>query len=216
MVISRKCKLSKVHLFFGDCQPRINEKIDIVGVIKDKKLIWCAHIQSVTSKTGQRLGALQRVSNKLDPKGRATVYKAQVRSVMEYAPLCWVNASATTLDLLNNTQKALKIIGINEASAQYEVSISSLTHRHHIASLCILYKMQTKQYVKDLHDMLPPSVITRWVTRSRTSLPDHALTLHVPDAKTITLDRSFLQMAIQLWNSLPAHNVGYTELYRAI
>ena len=46
-------------------------------------------------------------------KGRAIVYKAQVHSIhvlhVDYAPLCWINASPTILGILDNIQKkALK------------------------------------------------------------------------------------------------------------
>ena len=62
---------------------------------------------------------LRRVANKLDIRGRATVYKAQVRSVMEYALLSWTSASTTNLGLLDSIQrKALRIIGVSKEEEQ--------------------------------------------------------------------------------------------------
>ena len=63
----------------------LKEELEILGVTGDSKLTWTKHISNVSSRAGQKLGALRRVANKLDVRCRATVYKAQVRSVMEYA-----------------------------------------------------------------------------------------------------------------------------------
>ena len=108
----------------------------ILGVIFDSKLSWSKHVSSIASRAGQKLGALRKVANKLDIRGRANVYKAQVRSRMEYACLCWTSASSTTLSQLENIQrKALKIIGVNEATARTQLSIPSLTHRREVAAV---------------------------------------------------------------------------------
>ena len=63
------------------------QKFDILqlGVTFDSKLLWSRHISDISKKAGQRLGALRKIANKLDTAGRATVYKAQIRSIMEYA-----------------------------------------------------------------------------------------------------------------------------------
>ena len=44
-------------------------------------------------RAGQTLGALRKVAHKLTREERVTVYKARVRSVMEYSSLCWMSAS---------------------------------------------------------------------------------------------------------------------------
>ena len=93
MTILRKRTPSQLNLHFGDCPLVTKDEIEILGITIDRKLTWAKHIQSVASRAGQRLGALRKVANKLDVKGSATVYKAQIRSVMEYASLCWINAS---------------------------------------------------------------------------------------------------------------------------
>ena len=124
MILSRKRIPSSIDLYFGDCQLAVYDKLEILGVIFDSKLLWSKHISSIASRAGQKLGALRKVANKLDIRGRATVYKAQVRSILEYACLCWMNASPTTLCQLDNIQKkALKIIGVDEATARSQLSI---------------------------------------------------------------------------------------------
>ena len=140
-------------------------------------------------------------------QSRATVYKAQVRSIMEYACLCWTSASSTTLSQLDNIQrKALKIIGVNEATARTQLSIPSLTHRREVAAVTVFYKVYTRHCPIDLYMLRPPPLKRKRVTRSSTSMPDHALT--VPDARTNSLDRSFVHSTVRIWNSLPDAVVG--------
>ena len=119
MIMSRKRTPSSINLYLGDCQLAAQDELEILGVIFDSKLSWSKHVSSIASRVGHKLGALRRVANQLDLRGRATVYKAQVHNIMEYACLCWTSASSTTLSQLNNIQrKALKIIGVNEATAR--------------------------------------------------------------------------------------------------
>jgi len=211
MVLSRKLKNPTVpDLFFGNCKLEVKDKLEILGVTIDSKLLWSKHISNIAKKAGQRLGALRKVANKLNVEGRATVYKAQVRSIMEYASLCWINASPTILSQLDNIQrKALKIIGVDEISASTNMAIPSLHHRRLVAASTVLYKMQTNHSPTDLQAMLPPPYDRRRDTRCNTSIPTHALTM--PYAKTCTLDRSFIHTAVRVWNSLPDAVVGHIK-----
>ena len=207
MTISRKRNPSTLDLYFGDCKLAQKEELSILGVTVDSKLTWGKHISNTTARAGQKLGALRRVANKLDVKGKSTVYKAQVRSVMEYAPLCWIGASPTTLSLLDNIQrKALKIIGVDEKFAQSKLNIASLHHRRQVAAVTALYKMHTDSCPQDLKSMLPPPYARRRSTRGSMSMPDHALDR--PKFRTKAGDRTFIKRAIDLWNSLPSSIVG--------
>ena len=207
MTISRKRNPSTLDLYFGDCKLVEKDELDILGVTVDSKLTWVKHISKTTARAGQKLGALRRVANKLDVKGKATVYKAQVRSVMEYAPLCWIGASPTTLSLLDNIQrKAVKIIGVDEKYAQSKLNITSLHHRRQVAAVTALYKMHTDSCPQDLKSILPAPYIRRRTTRRGMSMPDHALT--VPTFRTKSGDRTFIKRATDLWNSLPDSIVG--------
>ena len=207
MVLSRKRSPSKLDLYFGICKLATANELDILGVTIDSKLTWSKHLSAISTRAGQKLGALRKVANKLDAEGRATVYKSQVRSVMEYASLSWMNASPTHLSQLDNIQKkALKIIGVDEATALSRLNISSLLHRRQVAAVTVLFKMQTSHCPEDLSALLPPPYIRRRATRSSVSMPDHALSL--PVARTRCLDRSFIHTAVPLWNSLPDTVVG--------
>ena len=160
-----KCKMLlistnwKIDLFFGNTKLTEDDDLEFLGVTIDKKLTWNKQISIISSTAGQRLGALRRIAPKLDVSGRATVYKAQIRSVMEYASLCWMSAS-TTLQLLERIQKkALKIIGIDSDEARANFNIPSLHHRRQVAAAVVLYKMHTTHCPADLKRLLPPPTI---------------------------------------------------------
>ena len=207
LTISRKRIPTSLDLYFGDTKLTETEELVILGVTVDRKLTWSKHISNITTRAGQKLGALRRVASKLDVSGRAMVYKAQVRSVMEYASLCWLNASATTLRLLDQIQnKALRIIGVNEEQARLDLNIPTLHHRRQVAAMTVLYKMHTSQCPSDLKMMLPQPYIIRRTTRSSTSMPSHALT--EPKSRTHSTGRSFIHTAVTIWNSLPDNIVG--------
>lgn len=207
MVMSRKRNPSNPDLYFGNCKLDLKKELVILGVNIDSKLVWDKHLSTISNKAGQRLGALRKVASKLDKEGRATVYKAQVRSIMEYACLSWMNASQSVLSQLDSIQrKALRIIGVDEATAREKLAISSLHHRRQVAAATVLYKMHTSHSPADLRAMLPSSYERRRTTRSSLSMPAHAVSM--PDARTYTLDRSFLHCAIRIWNSLPDAVVG--------
>ena len=179
----------------------------IISRKRNKKLTWTKHITNLTARAGQKLGALRRVATKLDVAGKATIYKSQIRSVMEYASLCWMNASTTALGLLDSIQrKALRVIGVNEEDAQSQLNIPSLQHRRRVAAATVLYKMQTNLCPSDMKSMLPQPYVIRRSTRTSRAMPRHALT--IPTSRTYSTDRSFLHIAVPLWNNLPEGTVG--------
>ena len=185
---------------------------DIHGVTIDSKLTWSKHISNISTRAGQKLGAPRKVANILDTEDRATIYKSQVRSVMEYASLSWMNASPTKLCQLDNIQKkVLNVIWVDRAtSALLKLTIASLLHIRLVSAVTVLYKMQTCHCPVYLSALLHPPYIRRRTTRTSISMPDHALSL--PAAKTHCLDRSFIHTAVPLWNSLPDSVVGnFTE-----
>ncbi|PIK40190.1 putative RNA-directed DNA polymerase from mobile element jockey-like [Apostichopus japonicus] len=76
LTISRKRNPTKLDLMFGNSKLAEKEELEILGVTIDSKLTWAKHISKASSRAGQKLGALRKVANKLDIRGRATVYKA--------------------------------------------------------------------------------------------------------------------------------------------
>ena len=102
MIISRKRTPYDLKLYYDETEIPITDEIKILGVTFDSKLTWKKHLNNVSGRAGQKLGALRRVSSKLSPQGCATVYKSQVRSVMEVSSLAWLGAAPTHLNKLDS------------------------------------------------------------------------------------------------------------------
>ncbi|KAI8496954.1 hypothetical protein Bbelb_256090 [Branchiostoma belcheri] len=156
------------------------DELDILGVTVDKKLTWAKHISNVGARAGQKLGDMRRVAQKLDTKGRATVYKAQ--------------------------KKALRINGVNEHDTTTELNIPPLLHRRQVAAVSLIYKMHMSTCPPDLKNMLLQPYTIRRTTRSSLSTGKHALT--VPVSRTHATGRTFIHTAVDIWNSLPDNVVG--------
>ncbi|MPD06661.1 hypothetical protein E2C01_102486 [Portunus trituberculatus] len=65
---------------------RVKDSINILGVEVDSKLSFDRHLESVAHKASLRVTLLRRVRHLLDAKGLMTLYKAQLRPIMEYSP----------------------------------------------------------------------------------------------------------------------------------
>ena len=122
MVLSRKRQPTSPVLRLGQYKLVVKKELDILGVTIDSKLLWSRHISDISKRAGQRLGALRKVASKLDVVERSTIYKAQIRSVIEYACLAWMSASPNLLGQLDSIQrKALRIIGVDKVIACKEI-----------------------------------------------------------------------------------------------
>ena len=210
MVISRKRSPSVCNLIFNGVPIPLTNEIKILGATFDSKLTWKKHISNVAGRAGQKLGALRRVSRKLDPTGRATVYKSQVRSVMEFSPLAWMGAAHSHLAKLDSIQsRALKIIGVNEDAAAKDLNIHPLQHRRNVAALTLMYKLHTNSCPEKLKDLRPPKHQRRRTTRLNSVIQQHAVERR--RTRTLSFDRTFTIIGASLWNSLPDNVVGFID-----
>jgi hypothetical protein len=195
-----------------------SEELDILGVTFPSNMSFRSHLDKVASKAGKRVSVLRRIAPYLDTKGKATVYKAHIRSTMEYAPLSWMSASETQLRRLDDIQlRAQKIIGPGAV-------LDTLSHRRLISGLGLVHRMHKPDQPAKLRTMLPPKMCPVRSTRSkmcpvrstRSSSGDHALQ---PLAGRSTAgqwsiqqyDRSALPTIVPVWNSLPPNIIGYPE-----
>ncbi len=88
-----------------------NQQIDNVthslhlGVTLQHNLKWDRHIENICIKAHKRLDIINFLSLKLSRVTLDTLYKAYVRSILEYADLLFCNTSQDNLDNLNKVQK---------------------------------------------------------------------------------------------------------------
>ena len=104
-------------------------------------LSFAAHIRTIARKAAGKITCLRRITWLVGSEALEHLYKAQIRSAMEYAPLTWGGAAPSHLELLNKTQRRAErlIYGENGASR-----LDSLQHRRDVAGICTMYKIHVQ------------------------------------------------------------------------
>lgn len=72
--------------FSGETLTSRNE-VELMGVTYDRKLIFSTNTELLAREVSAKLASLGRITWLLDAKGLEVLYKAQVRSSLEYACL---------------------------------------------------------------------------------------------------------------------------------
>ncbi|KAG0722156.1 hypothetical protein GWK47_045040 [Chionoecetes opilio] len=130
------------------------DEVEVLGVTYDCRLTFKAHIERLARESSGKLASLRRMSWLLDSKGLEVLYKAQVRSSMEYAYLGWGGAANKHLALLDKVQgRAMRLI--RDSGAGQEPRLHSLQHRRDVAGLTVMYKVH-QQRVPHLHTLRQP------------------------------------------------------------
>jgi hypothetical protein len=106
MVVSRK--LHPAQFPELRCQGvRVKQvgQMKLVGFVLDSKLGWAGMVDRVCSKARARLGALFRMCGVLDSENKVLMYKAFIRSVLEFGCLQYMAAAPTHLHKLDTVQR---------------------------------------------------------------------------------------------------------------
>ena len=139
------------------------------------------------------------MSGLLDGKGLEVLYKAQVRSSLEYACLAWGGAARRHLAFLDKVQdRAVRLI--TDSNAGPVPHLHTLQHRRDVAGLTVVFKVQEK-HVSHLQDLRQPKrrapVITRTVALALSELLQ-------PWCRTWHYQRQFINTYTRWWNTLIA------------
>lgn len=73
-----------------------------------RELRFDRHLKHVAHQATLRVSALRRVDNFLDKRGIMLLYKAQVRSYLEYGALTWMSSAATHLQRLDKVERRVQ------------------------------------------------------------------------------------------------------------
>ncbi|KAG0713256.1 hypothetical protein GWK47_016610 [Chionoecetes opilio] len=135
----------------------------------------------------------------LDGKGLEVLYKAQVRSAMEYACFGWGGAANKHLALLDKVQgRAVRLI--RDSGAGQEPRLHSFQHRRDVAGLTVMYKVH-QQRVPHLHTLRHPLRRAQVTTRAIALTPAELLQ---PRCRTWHHQGPFVYVYVGWWNALLA------------
>ena len=181
-----------VSIRFGGKTITAGEKLDILGIVYDKWLMFRQHISNIAGKAAGKLAVLRRTTWLTNQRDLETLYKSQVRSVMEFSPLAWGGASPTHLALLDKVQRRAERIIYGEGESR----LQPLQVRRDVAGLSALYKVQEEraEHLQDLRQ--PPRPITRLTRESARAVN----ALAVPRCHTLHHQRQFVAVYVKMWN----------------
>ncbi|XP_045137168.1 uncharacterized protein LOC123519728 [Portunus trituberculatus] len=140
----------------------------------------------------------------------SSLYKAQVRPVMEYAPLTWSSCPTSYLTGLERVQtRAQRLVRVCTRGHAPD-TFQPLQHRRDVVGLCVMFKAQALHTphlaTLRLPGPPPPTQATRSAGNS-----EHPHTVAVPFSRTEYNIRSFLPRYSRLWNQM----VLSTDLHRS-
>ena len=183
------------------------DEMDVLGVTYDSTLTFRRHIERLAREASGKLAALRRISWILDGKGLEVLYKAQVRSSLEYSCLAWGGAASRHLSLLDRVQaRAVRLI--RGSAGGREPALQTLQHRREVAGLTVMYKVQ-QQRVPHLQPLRQPLRRARVTTRAVTSVPEELL---LTRCRTWHHQRQFVYHYVKLWNALLATHQDFSGM----
>ena len=171
------------------------DMVDILGVQYDKTLSFSSHIAELARRAAGKIAALRRITWAVDVRALETLYKSQIRSVMEFAPLAWGGAAPTHKQLLDKMQRRVEriIYGAIENS-----NLQSLQHRRDVSGMAVMYKVHIAN-TDHLHPLrLEPRPAPR-VTRA-VAADTARLALKEPRCNTLHQQLQFLPTYCKMWN----------------
>lgn len=171
----------------------------MLGLTYDSRLTFRTHIQQLARAASRKLTSLRRISWLMDSRGREVLYKAQIRSSLEYSCLTWGGAASTHLALLDKIQeRAWRII--TDRQPEHLPTLQTLQHRRDVAGLTTLYKIQ-QEGVEHLRTLRQPEREVTANTRSAEAAPT---ALVVQRCRTTHYQRQFINTYVHIWNRLLA------------
>ena len=182
------------------CDKDIKEQssVKIVGLTISYNLSWAPHLAAVARHARRAIAILRRAKPYLSKPALQTIYKAFVRSRMEYCSPIWMGAPLYALNKLDAIQHyARKIIGKPATT-----DLQALSHRRAVSALCVLHRILHRTAPAAILDLCPARSPARGGPATRSAAP-----FFVPRSARINHSnywaRSFIPLTTHIFNSLP-------------
>jgi len=178
-----------------------------LGVTFDPKLSFESHINEKINKAYSFLGLIKRNFPYLNKDAFLQVYKAMVRSHLEYAGSIWFPYKVSYIEKIETVQmRATKLFypvrNLNYVDRLRNLDLPTLYYRRLRGDMILVYKM-----FNGLSDNVFNFIRSHTVTRGNSFklFPEH---MHYDCRKY-----SFRNRVISIWNSLPDHVVCARSLF---
>ena len=176
-----------------------------LGVTFDNQLKFDKHIQNTTKKANRTMGIIRRTFVNLNKENFLPLYKALIRSTVEYGQASWSPYLQKDIKKIEAVQRhATKAIN-NFKNVPYperlrRLNLPTLKFRRLRGDMIETYKMMTNQYDEDVKLNLE---------RSNRISRGHNLKLYKGPSPNTDLRKNFFSVRIiNIWNSLPQEVVS--------
>ncbi|MDW0237614.1 MAG: reverse transcriptase domain-containing protein, partial [Nitrososphaeraceae archaeon] len=113
VLFSKGNNLPKITIKIDQEQIKMENKVKFLGVVFDSKLTWKPHIDYIIEKCKKRLNLLRAISGYgwgACKKTMLTIYRALIRSILDYGDIAYSSACKSYLDKLSSIQtEALRL-----------------------------------------------------------------------------------------------------------
>ena len=205
--------INKYHLIDLDgttCEIPTLESVSDLGIIMDSKLQFKDHILTRVKKANMMLGIIARNFRKLSDEAFISVYKALVRSQLEYGVQVWYPYRQGMIDAIERVQRRATKLLPSCAGMPYEMRLKklklpTLINRRIRADLILLFDL----LAGDLRSLVCPSLTICTYERTR----GHDRKLATTGAHKDCRKYFFANRVIQEWNRLPQSVVSAGDSY---
>ena len=177
-----------------------------LGIMVDNKLNFDEHIELKVKKANQILGIIRRSFTSLSHNSFIKLYKALVRSHLEYGVSVWHPHKIKHIEMIESVQRRATRYLPGLKSLSYEnrlkiLNLPSLTYRRIRGDMIIVYKLLNNYYNVD------PSLLINLKTYSDVRLTgrNHILAIFHEFCNKDTRKYFFTNRVAHHWNNLPHH-----------
>merc|ERR1711991_1107558 len=129
-LFTKKNKIpEKPDIFIGGNMIEYKDSAKYLGLIFDKKMTWKKQIVATTSKAKSRIGELRNTIHKykLSQDTALTLYKTNVRPVLEYGSEIWSDTCETNLRILDSVEHMgiTTALGVNRLAKRTETNLEA-------------------------------------------------------------------------------------------
>ena len=202
MVVSRKrCPFDAAGISFDGFDIEVVKELKLVGFTLDSKMTMGSMVDKLCKKARQKIGALYKLRYNLDANSMEAMYRAFIRSAMEYGNMVHMIAAQTHLDKLDRVQKSAERIG--------GFSVEPLASRRDASVIGFAFKLLDGKGRGCLNTLTPALVDVVPVKQLRHSLSGIQVTRSHNSSSLKSYERSFIGRLPNIWSSLPAHLIQH-------
>ena len=192
-------KSTEATVTIGNSKINESDYEKLLGVTFDKKLNFKKHVEDLYKKANQKLHALARLSNYIDPIKSEILMNSFIRSQFNYCPLVWMFHDRATNSKLNRIQeRALRMVCKDSESGLADLKKKYGTIHQHNLQLLMIEIFKTKN---NLNPTFMKKILTERDIQYNLRNENH---LGLPKVNTTSYGIENIQYrGHHLWSSLP-------------